>query len=344
MVLIKKTPTIQDVARHAKVSAATVSRALSNPQRVSEATRARVAEAVRSTGYTMNQAARSLRLRAARTILIALPNIGNPFYSTILDAVVTEAANRNYGVLVASPYDGDRHLTWISEYFSSNRVDGLLLFDGSLDTRQLEGLPVHGGRVPLVVSYDEVLPDPLVSAVTIDNVEAAERVVRYLVSLGHRRIGHIIGHSRNALPNQRLIGFRNAMAEAGLPVRPEWVIQGDYSMPSGCHAGKAIAALSERPTAVFAGNDEMAIGFISALREHGLDCPSDISVVGFDDIAVAANYWPPLTTMRQPREELGRRATETLIDILESDHLDRAPVRIVLKSELIVRKSTRAIG
>jgi LacI family repressor for deo operon, udp, cdd, tsx, nupC, and nupG len=342
MVLTKKTPTIQDVARHANVSAATVSRALSNPQRVSEATRARVAEAVRTTGYTINQAARSLRLRAARTILIALPNIGNPFYSTILDAVVTEAGARGYAVLVANPFSGSLQ-TWVAEYFSSNRVDGLLLFDGSIDTRQLHQLPVHGGNIPLVVSYDE-LPDPLVSSVTTDNQEAAVRAVRYLISLGHRRIGHVVGHSRNQLPNERLVGFRKAMAEAGLPVVPEWIIQGDYSMGSGYAAGQAIAAMKERPTAMFCGNDEMSIGFISAMREHDLECPRDISVIGFDDIAVAAHCWPPLTTMRQPRDQIGRRATETLIDMLESDRSERRPVRVVLKSELVVRKSARAIG
>lgn len=341
MVLTKKTTTIQDVARHANVSAATVSRALSNPERVSEATRARVAEAVQTTGYTINQAARSLRMRAAKTILIALPNIGNPFYSTILEAIVLEASARGYGALVASPFRGDVN-QWVAEYFTSNRVDGLLLFDGSLDTRALHGLLVNGGKLPLVTSYDE-LPDPLVNSVTTDNVHAAERAVNYLLSLGHRRIGHVIGHSRNKLPNERLVGFRSAMTEAGIPVRTEWVIQGDYSMRSGYLASKQFLELAERPTAIFAGNDEMAIGLISGLREGGIECPRDVSIIGFDDIVVASNFIPPLTTMRQPRDQIGRRATEVLIDILERDRHDRGPVRIVLNSELVIRQSTRRI-
>jgi LacI family repressor for deo operon, udp, cdd, tsx, nupC, and nupG len=341
MVPSRKTPTIQDVARHANVSAATVSRALSNPERVSEATRARVAEAVRDTGYTINQTARSLRLRAARTILIALPNIGNPFYSTILDAVVHEAASRSYGVLVATPFNGDT-AHWVSEYFSSNRVDGLLLFDGSVDTSQLRGPPGDGVRVPLVVAYDE-LPDPLTNAVLTDNRQAARRAVGHLLSLGHRRIGHVTGHSRNGEPNERLVGYREAMTAAGLPPREDWTFVGDYSMPSGAAAAHRFLALGERPTAMFCGNDEEAIGFIAVLRANGLDCPRDVSVIGFDDIAVAANYAPALTTMRQPREEIGRRATETLIDILDGDRVDRGPVRIVLTSELVVRESTAAI-
>src|SRR5262245_37232417 len=149
MVLAKKTPTIQDVARHAKVSAATVSRVLSAPERVSERAREAVQAAVRETGYTINQAARSLRLKDPRPMLMAAPNIGNPFYSTILEAVIHEAAARGYSVLVASRI-GDDPNRWLSDYLHSNRADGLLLFDGALDTNRLHGLTDDGARLPLV--------------------------------------------------------------------------------------------------------------------------------------------------------------------------------------------------
>ncbi len=319
-----------------------MSRALSSPGRVSEATRGRVEEAVRTTGYTINQAARSLRLRAARTILIALPNIGNPFYSTILDRVVQAAAQRGYAVIVANPFSGDVE-SWVAGYFSSNRVDGLVLFDGSLDTRFLHNLPSHGGRLPLVVAYDE-LPDPLANAVMTDNLEAAERAMAHLYGLGHRRIGHVTGHSRNRFPNERLVGYRNFLAGHNIPLRPEWILPGDYSMRSGHLAGQKFLALADRPTAMFVGNDEMSIGFISAIREGGLDCPRDVSIIGFDDIAVSAHLFPPLTTMRQPREEIGQHATEILIDILEGTRPDRGPVRMVLASNLVVRKSAIPIA
>ncbi len=334
----RKIPTIQDVARQAQVSAATVSRALSAPERVSESTRRRVTEAIRATGYTVNQAARSLRLRSARSILIALPNIGNPFYSTILDAVVVAAAERGYAVVVAEPFHGDRE-TWIAHYFSSNRVDGLLLFDGSVDTRIFHHLKAHGGRLPIVVSYDE-LPDPLVNAVMTDNLEAAGRAMGHLFAMGHRRIGHVTGHSRNAFPNERVLGYRNFVASHRLPQREDWVFPGDYTMQSGYAAGRAFAEMADRPSAVFCGNDEMAIGFISAIREAGLDCPRDVSLIGFDDINVAAHLSPPLTTMRQPRQEMGRRSTRMLIDILEGVRADRGAEQVVLKSDLIVRGST----
>lgn len=337
----KKAPTIQDVARQAKVSAATVSRVLSNPERVSETTRERVTLAVRDTGYTINQAARSLRMRTARTILIALPDIGNPFYSTLLDAVVDEAATRGYGVLVANRFDGDASRL-LSDYFLSSRADGLLLFDGGVDTSHLQVLATTDGHVPLVVSFDEV-PSANVAAVLVDNLEAAERATDYLIGLGHTRIGHIVGPSRNTQPNPRLLGFKNAMRRAGIEIRPEWMPEGDYSMLSGSAAAQALIKAGPLPTAVFSANDEMAIGLISGLREAGIECPRDMSVIGFDDIAIATNYWPRLTTMRQPREQIGRLGTESLIDILEGAAAPGAPRRITLRCDLITRDSTRRL-
>ena len=341
MVMTKKAPTIQDVARHANVSAATVSRVLSNPERVSEATRERVNQAVRDTGYTINQAARSLRMRAARTILIALPDIGNPFYSTILDAVVDEAATRGYGVLVANRFAGDGSRL-LGDYFLSSRADGLLLFDGGVDTSLLQVLATPDGHVPLVVSFDE-MPGADVAAVLVDNLEAGERATDYLIRLGHTKIGHIIGPSRNSDPNQRCIGFHNAMRRARLEVNPDWVVQGGYSMQSGIEAAEKMLQADSLPTAVFAGNDEMAIGFLSTLHDRGIECPRDISVIGFDDIAIAINYRPRLTTMRQPREQIGRLATESLIDILEGAAAPGAPRRITLRCDLVERESTRAL-
>lgn len=333
-----KAPTVQDVARAANVSAATVSRALSSPGLVSKATLERVHAAVSATGYTINQAARSLRMRTAKTILIALPDIGNPFYSTILDAVVDEASIRGYGVLVANRFPGEP-LRLLNEYFRSSRADGMLLFDGGFDIKALDALKMHDGQLPLVVSFDET-PDEMVHSVAVDNRAAAMRAVRHLVELGHREIGHIVGPSRNTEINQRLIGFQEAMAEAGLPIRPHWMVQGQYSMPSGVAAAHAMLRAGPLPTAVFAGNDEMAVGFLATLRAAGVHCPEHISVIGFDDIAVAEHYWPPITTMRQPRETIGRAATQILIDILENRRLPQRPMRIEVHAELVVRGST----
>lgn len=338
MVELKKVPTIQDVARHAKVSAATVSRVLSSPERVSDSTRQRVNKAVSETGYTINQAARTLRMQRAKTILTAMPGIGNPFYSTILDAVVTAAASRGYGVLVTGRL-GDDPAKWLSDYYQSNRADGLLLFDGFLDTRKLHAITGANTQMPLVAAYDE-LPDPQINSVITDNLQAAERAVQHLYELGHRKIGHISGPSRNTFPNERLVGYRKAMFERRLEVREDWIFAGDYNMLSGRAAAGHFLSLAEMPTAIFSGNDEMAIGLIAALHKAGIECPRDISVIGFDDITISENYAPPLTTMRQPREKIGRIATETLVNILEGNVVSSDPVRVLLQSELVVREST----
>ena len=329
-------------ARHAQVSAATVSRVLSSPERVSESTRDRVTKAVRDTGYTINQAARTLRMQRAKTILTAMPGIGNPFYSTILDAVVTTAASRGYGVLVTGRL-GDDPAKWLSDYYQSNRADGLLLFDGFLDTRKLHAITGANTQMPLVAAYDE-LPDPQINSVITDNLQAAERAVAHLHALGHRRIGHISGPSRNTFPNERLVGFRKAMFEQRLETREDWIFAGDYTMAGGRAAAGYFRNLKEMPTAVFAGNDEMGIGLIAALRKAGIECPRDISVIGFDDISISENYSPALTTMRQPREEIGRIAVETLINILERTVPSSEPIRVLLQSELVVRESTAAPG
>ena len=334
----RKTPTIQDVARSAGVSTATVSRALSSPERVSDGTRARVSEAVRVTGYTLNQTARSLRQRSARTILVALPDIRNPFFSSILDAIEREVTARGYGMLVANLYFGHQ-ATRLQDYLLSNRADGLLLLDGSLNADDLRVITSAPYSVPLVVACEDI-PNSGFHTVVTDNVQAAERATRHLIELGHRRIGHIFGPEQNVVARDRLAGFNRAMNREGLPIAPEWVFRGSFEMDSGIAASARYMTLADRPTAVFTANDESAIGFLSGLRRHGILCPRDISVIGFDDLGVAPHYSPPLSTMRQPRETLGKMAAEALIDLIEGRQGNGTPLRIVLQSELIAREST----
>ncbi|WP_108461407.1 LacI family DNA-binding transcriptional regulator [Devosia naphthalenivorans] len=336
--LSEKAPTIQDVARIAKVSTATVSRALSRPERVTEATRERVSEAVRVTGYTLNQSARSLRLQSARTILVALPDIGNPFFSTILDAIEREAARRGYGVLVANRFArGDTDP--LRDYFLSNRADGLLLLDGSIDRAQLEALTRAPTSLPLIVACEAIADAPF-HTVRTDNAYAAEQATRHLLRLGHSRIGHIKGPAGNVLTAEREAGFLAALCSAGAEIRAEWVLHGGFSMDDGARAARTMLDLQERPTAIFATNDEAAIGFISEIARSGLICPRDMSVIGFDDLGIAEHFLPPLTTMRQPREALGRLAAEALIDLIEGAPGKRVPRQFVLSSQLIVRGST----
>jgi LacI family repressor for deo operon, udp, cdd, tsx, nupC, and nupG len=335
--LVKKAPTIQDVAAFAEVSTATVSRALSRPDRVSEATLLRVSKAVAATGYTINQSARSLRQKTARTILVALPDIGNTFFASILDAIEREAANRGYGVLIANRLSGADPGHRLREFFQSNRTDGLLLLDGSVTLEHLTMLA--DTPVPVVVACEEI-PDSPFPLVITDNRYASEMATRHLIALGHQRIGHLRGPRGNILRGVREDGFRKAMAEAGLRVREDWLVEASFTMDSGLAAARTFLSLPERPTAIFAANDESAIGFLSGLRQEGVECPRDLSLVGFDDLAVAAHFVPPLTTMRQPSAAVGRLAAEALIDMIEGEPRSRVPRQMVLSSNLIVRGST----
>lgn len=310
------------------------------PERVSETTRQRITEAVEATGYTVNQSARSLRMRTAKTILIATPNIGNPFYSMILDAVVQDAAERGYGVLVANRLEGDASRR-LKDYFYSNRADGLLLFDSSIDLAGFDDLPLHYGRRPIVLSCDDV-PDVGIDMVMTDNRNAADVAVQHLIDLGHSRIGTLSGPKVVGMDNERLAGFEQAMARAGLPIRPQWQLAGDYSLKCGAAAGKALLGLSERPTAMFCANDESAIGLLSVLQNGGMNCPRDISIVGFDDVTSAPYLAPALTTMHQPRYAMGSLATKVLLDILDGTSKSQTPQLRILESRLIVRDSTAA--
>ena len=312
---------------------------MSRPESVRLPTRERISEAVRVTGYTLNQAARSLRQRTSRTILVALPDIGNTFFSTILDAIEREACSRGYGVLVVNRFAGDGSGRRLHEYFLSNRADGLLLLDGSVALSQLLELTGGPANVPLVMACETIAGAPF-HTVTTDNLYAAELATRHLIGLGHSHIGHIGGPQDNVLTLERETGFRKAMAAGGLVVRDEWMFRGGFEMGRGLAVAEQFMALRERPTAVFAANDESAIGFLSGLRQHNIECPRDISVVGFDDLAVAAHVWPPLTTMRQPCAALGRLAAEALIDLIEGLPGSRVPQHTVLSSGLVVRGST----
>ncbi len=249
---------------------------------------------MQTTGYTINQAARTLRMQRAKTILMALPGIGNPFYSTVLEAAMQVATARGYGLLVTGRL-GDDPARWLRDYYVSNRADGLLLFDGTLVTQTLHDIAGDERQMPLVASYDDV-PDPRLNSVVTDNLDAAARAVAHLADFGHRKIGHVNVRNESDLsqPHQRFSAASSGnAAAAGCSVREEWMVPGrlqhERRKAGGgtvpCHEGAG-----RQP--IFTANDEMAIGLIAGLREQGVECPRDISVIGFDDITVSPQLRP----------------------------------------------------
>jgi LacI family repressor for deo operon, udp, cdd, tsx, nupC, and nupG len=327
---------IQDVAKLAAVSTATVSRALATPERVSAKTRARVLEAIAKTGYVPNPAARSLRSQKTHMVLVALPDLANTFFSRILRGIEETLFEAGYGMIISDLDGSPEKEVHFAAFTAAGRVDGAILLNGHLfgQSRVGKGQPAKI-NIPLV-ALCEAIPGADIPQIEIDNRTAACRMTQYLASLGHRSIAYLSGPAGNVLDHERFRGYREGLETAGLPFDSSLVLAGDYTIGSGVAAGQDVVARSKRPTAVFCTSDEMAIGLMRTLLSAGLRVPEDISVAGFDDIEFAAVTEPPLTTIHQPRRELGQAAASVLIDLLQGRP---TPERIRLETELVIRDS-----
>ncbi|WP_108859027.1 LacI family DNA-binding transcriptional regulator [Ruegeria sp. Alg231-54] len=335
---IPKPATIQDVARVSQVSTATVSRVLSNPDLVSKSTRGAVLDAIRETGYRVNQAARNLRMKRAGAVLILVPNLGKPFYSGILAGISEGFAGSDYAVLIADTESNPLQEETLAGYFRDGRIDGAISLDGGIPSTALQQCVTYGAgdRIVFLCEWVEGEAFPVISS---DNAEGARLAIRHLHDLGHKKIAHVTGPDGNVLTAARREGVVEERTRLGLPARSEWIIRGDFSLESGHEAARRILAMDERPTAVFCAADMVAFGLISGLVAGGLKIPGDISVVGFDDIEMSGSYVPALTTIRQDRHQLGRRAAEVLLGQLANTG-KALPMKSALPVELVTRASS----
>jgi LacI family repressor for deo operon, udp, cdd, tsx, nupC, and nupG len=307
------------------------------PERVSDPTRSRVMEAVVKMGYLPNSAARSLRSHKTRMVLVVLPDLGNIFFSKILRGIEEELFSAGYGMIIGnldgSPEKEERFAT----FAATGQVDGVLLLNGHLFRRSSGTRRTSiKASVPLV-ALCEAIEGADIPQIEVDNRTAAQRMTRYLASLGHRHIGYVCGPAGNVLEKERFRGYRDALEEVGAPFEASRVWPGDYTLEAGSLVGRQLVARDRRPTAVFCSNDEMAIGLMRTLALAGIKVPQDISVAGFDDIEFAAMANPALTTVRQPRRELGRTGAAVLLDLMRGRS---SPSRIRLETELVERAST----
>lgn len=330
-------PTIEDVARRAGVSTATVSRCLHAPERLSATTRAKVETAVAETGYTLNTAAQSLRQQRANTVLVVVPEIGNTFFAAILGGIAREASAAGLTMLIGDTGQNLAREEAYVRYLLNGRADGALLL--AEPRAAWDTVPRQNARgIRPIVTISEVLPGTRAISVCIDNAAAAAEAVRHLIELGHRRIAHLTGPADNILTGARRSGYRRALAEAGLPHDPALEFPGSFALQGGQAGFARFTETADRPTAIFCSNDESAMGFVAAAHRAGLQVPRDVSVVGFDDIHFAQSFIPALTTIRQPHVEMGARAMQLLLAIL-GQH-DPAPV--CLPHALIRRDSAAA--
>lgn len=328
---LRRSHTIKEVALAANVSVATVSRALQLPQVVAEATRQRVYEAISRLGYTPNAQARSLRTARTQLVIALIPDIANPFFSEVLCGMEQVAHAHGYCVLLGDTQNSLAREQVYADMIPARQADGLITL-----------LP-HVPRLPPdyrghFVNACEYVKDKSVTSVYIDNVQAAASAVQHLISLGHRDIALIAGPPGRQISLERQQGFEQALAAAGLPVNPALMASGDFSFESGSRAAETILASGQKFSAIFSSNDEMAIAAMLTLNKHGLRVPEDVSVAGFDDIRLARYCNPPLTTVAQPKHQLGGEAMTLLLEMLNSSGAQ--PQKRVLPTELIIRQST----
>ncbi|WP_017909365.1 LacI family DNA-binding transcriptional regulator [Xanthomonas sp. SHU 199] len=329
--------TIYDIAKHVGVTAGTVSRALSRPEKVLPATRARIEQAAAALGYVPNTVARTLKTQRSGKLLVTVPDIANPFFAQILQGAEDAAQAVGYAVLLGdTQHQPDREERY-AQMLPRNEADGLIVLGHRLPPTAREIVKQQGGAAPVVngCEFDPALGIP---SVHIDNAAAARAVMDHLYGLGHARIAVVGGPPDNPLHQQRLEGAR-ACAKARGRLRNLTVVPGDFSVESGHAAAMTLLGRTPAPTAIFCFSDQMALGALAACRDLGIRVPDDLSIVGFDDLASSSYLTPPLTTIRQPMREIGVRAVNLLLAIIERVDV---PLQQTLDFSLMVRGSTGA--
>lgn len=325
--------TIRDVAAHAAVSVATVSRVINSKNVVREETSRHVREIAKSLGYVPNVAARALSIRRSHTIGTLLPDVHGEFFSEVIRGIDTVARAAGYHILV-SGWHSDMTVMLDMIAAMRGRVDGLVVMAPDVKKSTLRQKLNPGVPVVLLNSTDEGH-----DSITIDNYGGARAVIQHLIRLGHEQIAFIAGPSGNNDARERLRGYRSAIRRLAKSESRTLEFPGDFREQSGYDALQRILAATPRPTAIFAANDSMAIGALSALADAGIDVPGGMALVGFDDIPIARCVSPPLTTVHVEIVDLGRRAVARLLESIRSEH---PPHHEQIATSLVIRKSCGA--
>jgi LacI family transcriptional regulator len=332
--------TIRDVARLAEVHPGTVSRALNEQTRalVNRETAARVLRAADQLGYRPNPIARGLKTNRSYTVGVMIPDLTNPLFPPIVRGIEDQLGDAGYtSLIVNTDNDPERERRHI-EAMRARQVDGFIAATAQLDVELLH--EAAAGGTPRVL-VNRSFEDGSLPAVTVDDRRGSALAVDHVVKLGHRRIGHVAGPQNVSTGHRRYLGFLEAMADAQLGVTAEYVSFADaFTESEGVRACREVLAHAPRVTAIVAANDRLAIGCYDALEAHGLRCPEDVSIVGFNDMPFIERLRPPLTSVRIPQREIGSVAADLLLEQLADGTV---PAReILLEPSLIVRGSTAA--
>lgn len=330
---------IADIARAAGVSHTTVSRALHESPLISEATRKRIQLLASEMGYTPNAIAQSLQTRQTGTIGLAVTSIANPFFSDLVRGVEEVTRGAGLSVFLSATYNDPDQEMAIIETFCRRRVDGILIA-ASRTTNYRQSLD-HIQIPTVLINSQAEAQTKLLHWVCVDDCIGAQIAVKHFLQLGHRSIGYLGVTSRPRSNEQRLLGYQNALKAYHVPYRDEWVVIAageEMSLEEDVMIGQTLLPLllNAGVTAVFCYNDMIAVGVLMACRERGISVPQDLSVIGFDDINIASYVTPPLTTIRQPKVQLGHLAARVMLDLLN----DRPGQNHLLSPTLVLRAST----
>ena len=327
--------TIVDVAKAAGVSVATVSRVLSGKARPDTPLAQRVRQAAQGLGYSPNLAARNLRRSESRVVLILVPNVTNPYYAHIISGIGEAAHQMGYGFFLCNTAGQREQEEQVLSRLSRRQADGAILMATELGSGWL--VP-YAQRYP-IVQCSEYDPKVDIPHVLVDNYRASREVMGHLLDLGHRRVGMIASCNRYVSTQLRLRGYQDALKRAGIALRQDYVryAAADYSFSSGFDAAVSLLSQEERPTALFAISDLLALGAIAGAKELGFRVPEDVAVVGFDDVEHTTMFHPYITTVAQPCYEIGFRAMEMLGKLLRGESV---PKSLLLPHRLMAREST----
>ena len=331
--------TIHDVARYAGVSIKTVSRVINNEPFVRDSTRAKVMKAVVKLDYSPNISARRLASDRSYAIGLLFGGVPGEYFFNIIKTFLKLSSQNGYTCIVAAfdPFNPESRAE-ILRLVTQKSVDGFI-FTPPCDNDRLLLQQLDVNRVPLVrlTPSDHSLQMPYVTA---DDWHGAYDMTEYLISLGHRRIGLVLGDPEHQATHDRFAGYVSALQAYEIPFDQNWVKRGDFLFDRGIAAGKELLQIQPRLTAIFASNDESASGVLFAAHEMGFKVPEQLSVAGFDDFSISQKIWPPLTTVRQPVDEIARQAIELLIGLMNNN--PQAVLQIKVPATLVIRNSTSA--
>ena len=333
----KRSITIGDVATAAGVSVSTVSRVLNNKDDVSSETFERVKAVITDMGYASSLAARSMRTLRKNVIGLIMPDAGEPFPIEVMKGVNRTIATLDYDLLIYTCGDGRKHFTADREkkfvsLLNNSITDGVIVV-----TPEATHFNTNAPLVAVDPHY-EINEYP---SVISTNWEGAMEAMNYLINLGHQRIGFISGRFDLQSANSRLRGYKDGLSQAGIPIDPELITQGDFTADTGLKCARQLLDLPKPPTAIFASNDEMALGVYQAAHDAGIAIPADLSIIGFDNIPEAAQCEPGLTTVHQPIQEMGRIAVRMLLKLIEGEPLEENIVKT--STCLVIRASCQPV-